>query len=202
MAHGTIWLSNSFFQSTEGGSCSMRGCQVTQMALFLYFCYFWGINLCLNLLCFYLKKLPSHQWPTRFHCENTSQKLACQSHHKYLLLKTTVAHFLERGRERERIHKVSTGSTLMPDYIRIAWNICHARNWVNSTIWLVNVTDDEWICWPMESGFTCVHISHATMAIERTAGENLRKSDEKCLIKMLQWGWSMLRRVLNVKLMF
>lgn len=43
----------------------------------------------------------------------------------------------------ERIHKVSIGPTLKPDYIRIAWNICHARSWVNSTVWLVNVTDDK-----------------------------------------------------------
>lgn len=31
----------------------------------------------------------------------------------------------------------------MPDYIRIAWNICQARSWVNSTVWLANVTDDK-----------------------------------------------------------
>lgn len=48
-----------------------------------------------------------------------------------------------KEKKRERSHKVSIGPTLMPDYIRIAWDICHARSRANCTKWLVNVTDDK-----------------------------------------------------------
>lgn len=151
MTQKALWLPHNFCRSGEGRPGNTRGCQVTQMVHN-------NALACYDLTLKYLArsgKAPMLFLKVDLTFAGITIRTALQIVHSSwwwrILHRSKMARiskgynggnlFLWLNKKKRKMSQSLGGPTLMPDYISFAWNICHARSRVNSTIWLVDVID-------------------------------------------------------------